>query len=781
MAKKFTGFKPATMQNKILPALGYTGGMDQKSINAFLAASPVAAAKMGKYTMAARQMVEGKPINAATGTVAYGGVQHPKGGLRDRIEKAKGGGHNAMMSAIRGGASPGDDRAPGSQYAQNNPAPNPVTGVTPGSSNQSVNNLSGLFGSIGPPQQLSQPEMPDWGHTYESVQGMIKGVGQISPGPYKTMDILQSGPYAGMSSSDANFLRRYGKPYGAMTPEEQKIASAGGSLTIMPPGSGTPNRSGQMPSGSLLSQQIGNNPTASVTKANVVAADGGSKALIADGTGQAGAAAQAGVSTAPAAATAAQIAAMSPAQYEAYETQLRLQSALQNFQAPQGELSPEAIAEAAQMDPNTAAALGLEAAQIGSPQTVDAPNPLQVSQDQLVSGSTVDQGRVDSTIAKNQAASVKTELDTLMQDFQGGNTPSWAAGAMRNASAAMAARGLSASSMAGMAIVQAGMEAALPIAQIDASNKQEVALLNAEQRASFLGMEFDQAFQAKVKNAARISEIANINFTADQQIALENARMAQTVDLANLDARQGKVLADAATLSQIDLSNLNNRQQANVQNAKSFLQMDLANLSNQQQMQVLKAQETAQAILSDGAAINAASQFNATSQNQTDQFFAGLGSQVQRFNAEQINAINRFNAGETNAIAQFNTSQTNARDQFNAQNHLIVAQATAQWAQAITTAANAAANQANRDAALVANNLTSTMYNNAIQRERDLLAWAWQSGESGKDRVTKILEAQIDANGESESVLENAAGSFIGELVTGAATFILGKYLPRIG
>ena len=67
MAKKFLGFKPETMQNKILPALGYNGAMDQKSINAFLAASPAAAAKMGKYIMTARQMVEGKPVNANKG------------------------------------------------------------------------------------------------------------------------------------------------------------------------------------------------------------------------------------------------------------------------------------------------------------------------------------------------------------------------------------------------------------------------------------------------------------------------------------------------------------------------------------------------------------------------------------------------------------------------------------------------------------------------------------------------------------------------------------------
>ena len=705
MAKKFMGFKPETMTNKILPALGYNGPRDQKSINAFLAASPAAAAKMGKYTMAARQMVEGKPINAARGMTAG-----PKGYSRKSSGSSKS--NNSPFAGktaaqihsqadIRGGASPGDDRAPGSAYAQNRVQASPV--INPNSPNP-----------VNVPGAGSSPTVP----------GVTTVNGQVVGGNY-------SGP------------------------------------------TGT-----QMPSGSLLSKQIGDDPNAMVTRAGVVAADGGPNALIAGGTGQAGAAAQAGVATAAGAATAEEIAAMTPAQYQAYESQQALQAALNNYLAAQGELDPNSLVDPSQMNPFAAAALQLQAAQIGEPQTVDAPAPLEVTPDQLVSGSTVDQGRVDATIAKNQAASVKTELDTLMQDFQGGNTPAWAAGAMRNAEAAMAARGLSASSMAGMAIVQAGMEAALPIAQIDASNKQEVALLNAEQRASFLGLEFDQEFQAKVKNAARISEIANINFTADQQIALENARMAQTVDLANLDARQAKVLSDAATLSQIDLANLNNRQQANVQNAKSFLQMDLTNLSNEQQMQVLRAQETAQAILSDGAAINASKQFNATSQNQTDQFFAGLGSQVQRFNAEQINAINRFNAGETNAIAQFNTAQTNARDQFNAQNHLVVAQANAAWAQAITTAANAAANQANRDAALVANNLTSTMYNNAIQRERDLLAWAWQSGESERDRITKILEAEIDANGESQSLLETSAGNFVGELMTGAASYIIGKYLP---
>ena len=708
MAKKFAGFKPETITNKILPALGYNGPKDQKSINAFLAASPAAAAKMGKYTMAARQMVEGKVVNAYRGN--YSAAQAAKDMSRMGIKNLSG--SAAPIPARKGGTAA---------------------------------------------QQAA--------HRALSIKNHQKFLEQQAKDRDSRNDSRRTTPVQASPVINPN------------QPNPVNVPGAGSSPTggTTPTGGATRNPANMMPSGSLLSQQIGTDPNAMVTRANVVAADGGPATLIPQGTGQAGTAAQAGATVTGAAATAEEIAAMTPAEYQAYESQQALQAALDNYLAAQGELDPNSLVDPAQMNPFAAAALQLQAAQIGEPQTVDAPDPLKVTPDQLISGSAVDQGRVDATIAKTEAASVKTELDTLMEDFQGGDPPSWAAGAMRNATAAMAARGLSASSMAGMAIVQAGMEAALPIAQIDASNKQEVALLNAEQRASFLGLEFDQEFQTRVRNAARISEIANINFTAEQQVALENAKMAQTVDLANLDARQAKVLADAATLTQIDLRNLDARQAANVQNAKSFLAMDMANLSNEQQMTVLKSQETAQAILSDAAAINAARQFNATSQMQTDQFFAGLGSQVQRFNAEQINAINRFNAGELNALSQFNTAQINARDQFNAQNHLIVAQANAAWAQAITTAANAAANQANRDAALAANNLTSTMYNNAIQRERDLLAWAWQSGESAADRTTKILEAQIEANGESQTLLENAAGNFVGELVKGATGIILGN------
>ena len=87
----------------------------------------------------------------------------------------------------------------------------------------------------------------------------------------------------------------------------------------------------------------------------------------------------------------------------------------------------------------------------------------------------------------------------LTANFDAANPPAWAAGAMRNATAKMAARGLGASSLAGQAIVQATLEAALPIAQADAatlcaqfesqnlSNRQQRAMLSAQQRAQFMG------------------------------------------------------------------------------------------------------------------------------------------------------------------------------------------------------------------------------------------------------------------------------------------------------
>ena len=426
----------------------------------------------------------------------------------------------------------------------------------------------------------------------------------------------------------------------------------------------------------------------------------------------------------------------------------------------------------------------VQAAQ-GTGQQIMSPARRALQQGELVSGAANAEqsaqfleGIEAATGAPSSAATVQGQLTNLMKDFEGGEPPPWASGAMRQATAIMAQRGLAASSMAGQALVQAAMESALPIAMQDAqtvasfeaqniSNRQQRAMLAAQQRAQFLGMEFDQEFQARVQNASKVSDIANMNFSAEQQIALENAQLAQTVDLANLSNRQAITMAQASAIAQADMTNLNNRQQAAVQNAMNFLQVDMRNLDIQQQADMFKNQANIQSIFTDAAADNAASQFNATSDNQVNQFFANLKNQTQQFNAAQGNAMNQFNAKEANALEVFQEQINNQRDLFNAQNQLVIAQANAQWRQQLATVNNAALNDANRQNALQANNLTQKGLDELWQKERDLMAYAFASAESAAGRRQELIIADMKAEVSGDNAFGSALGGFASAVVGG--------------
>ena len=546
-----------------------------------------------------------------------------------------------------------------------------------------------------------------------------------------------------------------------------------------------------MPSTTEMRATALEDPASMVTKADVVTVSEAQKAAgkIAEGTGQAGTAATAGTVAAAKAGDVVAPEVKDAATFTAEQTAQQVQDTLNKLTAVTGKPSAEALAEAQSMDPAQLAQLGVTVDQIQQAVTVQAPEARTIQEGELVAGTAVDLERAKvetnftaATGVPSSEATVQGQLTGLLEQFEGGETPPWAAGAMRAATATLAARGLGASSMAGQAVVQAAMESALPIAMADAqtrasfeaqnlSNRQQAAMFAAEQRSKFLGMEFDQEFQTRVQNAARIADVANINFTAEQQVALENARMAQTVDITNLNAKNAKTMADVAAMAQVDITNLNNRQQSAVQNAQSFLQMDMTNLSNQQQVAMFKAQGNIQSIITDAAATNAAAQFNAASENQTNQFYDNLTSQVAQFNNEQKNAMERFNAGEANAIAQFNAAQKNARDQFNASNALVVEQANAQWEQAITTMDNAAQNAANREAAVVANNLTETTYNNMLQQERDAMDYAWRSA----DTIMQLESNYMIAEMQTQANVDMKAGEGTGKLTEKVLDFVLGK------
>ena len=433
--------------------------------------------------------------------------------------------------------------------------------------------------------------------------------------------------------------------------------------------------------------------------------------------------------------------------------------------AAQGEVSEEAKAKAQEMDPTST-----EVGTVGAPQIEEATKVVQPSSRTLQSGETVEavanakkgaafaEEITAATANPSAAATVKGQLTDLMEDFDGGATPPWAAGALRNATAMMAARGLSASSMAGQAIVQAAMESALPIAQADAatqasfesqnlSNRQARAMLAAEQRATFMGQEFDQKFQARVANAAKVSDIANMNFNAEQQIALENARIANSVDLANLDSSKAMALAEAAQIANLETTNLNNRQQSAVQNAQAFLQMDLTNLDNEQQTAIFKSQQNIQALLSDQAAENATRQFNASSQTQTDQFMANLASQISQYNATQTNAMAQYNESNSVDVQKFNNQIKEARDQFNADNQLVIAQSNVNWRRDLATADTVAINAAHETNARAILDMSTQAYDNLWQSYGDAMEYVYKAGEGERDRINKLMQIQLQNDG----------------------------------
>jgi hypothetical protein len=478
-------------------------------------------------------------------------------------------------------------------------------------------------------------------------------------------------------------------------------------------------------------------------------------------------------------------------QIEAAQASPEVQSAIQANQAAQTDLTdPRAKVIAAQQ---TATSVSNVTAAQGNSIQLDNPVQREIQTGEIIdpvanaekAKAFTEQVQAATSTATDQAT-VAGQLAMLTANFDATNPPAWAAGAIRGIQAVMQQRGLGASSIAGQALVQGAIESALPIAQADAntirtfelqnlSNRQQRAMLAAQQRATFIGQEFDQAFQARVQNSARIADIANRNFTAEQTIALENSRAANTINLNNLSNRQALTMAEASALAQLDTANLNARQQASVQNANNFLQMDMANLTNEQQTALFNAQAINQSLLTDQAAVNASRQFNATSQNQVDQFMANLTNQISQFNATQANAQGQFNAGEANTVGRFNSEVSNQRDQFNAQNQLAIAQNNAVWRREIATADTVAINRANELNAKAVLDVSNQQYDNLWQFYADTMEWAWKSAESELDRINALAVAEVSK--EAQEYSANATKSAAGKSALGSMMGTLGAAL----
>jgi hypothetical protein len=209
------------------------------------------------------------------------------------------------------------------------------------------------------------------------------------------------------------------------------------------------------------------------------------------------------------------------------------------------------------------------------------------------------------------------------------------------------------------------------------------------------------------------------------------------------------------------------------QDANTTAQFEMQNLNNEQQTVIFNSQQRMTSLFTDQAATNAASQFNATSKNQTDQFFSNLQASASQFNAAQVNAIMQFNAGEINTTEKFNSTMTAQRDQFNAQNSLVISQANAQWRQSVATTATAAQNTSNLEYTKQTNAVTGAALDQIWQRERDLLDFAFTSSESELDRANAIALAKLGDAAQKEALKlqadiqsDQAMGEFFGSITS---------------
>ena len=227
-------------------------------------------------------------------------------------------------------------------------------------------------------------------------------------------------------------------------------------------------------------------------------------------------------------------------------------------------------------------------------------------------------------------STVQGQLANLMQQFEGGKVPAFAAGAIRTAEQRLAARGMGASSMAGSAIVQAAMEASTPIAAADAETYRRMSELNLNNR---------------------------------QQAEVLNSQMTLQMDMANLSNEQQARVANTQNKVQslfTDQAATNSSRQFNAQSEQQNDQF-FANLFNQ----------TAQF---NAAQTNAIAQFNAGQTNTVARFNAEISNQRELFNNKNALVIDQANATYRRTINTANTALRNAETEFNVRNLFNISQ-----------------------------------------------------------------------------------------------------------
>ena len=292
----------------------------------------------------------------------------------------------------------------------------------------------------------------------------------------------------------------------------------------------------------------------------------------------------------------------------------------------------------------------------------------------------------DATV-KGQLESLQNEVSTALAS--GNPMPVWARGAAKATEAAMAARGMSQSSMAAEALAEGIMNAAVPIASADAATYKQM------------------IFQ---------------NLSNNQQAAITNAQAYLQMDMANLSNNQ-----------QTSLANLQSRQ--------SFLLSDQAAANAAFQFNATSQNQVNEFYDKLSASIN---EQNASRADAMNQYATSEANKIKAINAQNTVAVDEANAARESAINQFNATVENQRQQFNVNNQREIDQSNAVWRRGINTANTAATNATNQANAQNLLNLSNWAISAAWQQWRDEASWVNTAAENDQNRNHNLAMAALE-------------------------------------
>ncbi len=358
------------------------------------------------------------------------------------------------------------------------------------------------------------------------------------------------------------------------------------------------------------------------------------------------------------------------------------------FTPPTTTAAPTIATPGAMAGTQVAAPTAASAAQMTAATVAGQTPTMTAAQGTVSAPMTAAQGTItsDATV-KGQLAGLQQEVETALAS--GNPLPVWARGAAKATEAAMANRGLSASSMAAEALAEGIMNSAIPIAAQDAATYKQM------------------IFQ---------------NLSNNQQAAITNAQAYLKMDMANLSNRQ-----------QANLQNINTRQ--------NFLLSDQAaanaafqfNATSQNQVNQFYSKLATTVADQNAARVDAMKKFAEAEQ-----------SKINALNAQNTIAVNEANAKREATVKQFNATLENQRQQFNVANQRTIDQSNVVWRRAVNTANTAAVNAANQANAQNLLNLSNWGLSSAWQQWRDEASWVNTSSENTQNRNHNLAMAALE-------------------------------------